>query len=94
MKTNVNTSGATSKSPQAMMQEIARVLQAEKIVGKPVDAFHVNCVKKGASGADELRFELEIAKVNNEHELKVRRVHGDAWAFKDFCGSFLAALQL
>lgn len=49
----------------------------------------------GTAGEKRVRFEVEICRLGpGLHGLRMKRLEGDVWLYKDLCDNFLAALRL
>jgi MAP/microtubule affinity-regulating kinase len=93
---NVDTT--TTQSPQQVMEEIHRVLELEKLEH---EEFKMEYKLKGhvfkcSYPMKRLKFQLEICKIKNLDltGVKLRRVKGDLWVYKEHCQRLMAKLKL
>ena len=81
----------SEKSPDAIFQDLQRVLRQEHVVFTPAaQPLCVRCVW------DDLLFEAEVVKVPrlNMHGVHFRRVRGDAVVYQKMCSVLVQAIQI
>lgn len=86
-----NVSATSSRPPDAIMAEMLRVVQLNKVSSKPVSAFCIKCEKA------PVRFEMEICAIpnlNGMHVVRMKRISGDTWKYKEMCNRILPMLKL
>jgi len=93
---NVDTT--TTQSPQQVMEEIKRVLDIETADGGD---FKIEYKLKGhifkcAYKTRKLKFQLEICRIKNLDltGVKLKRVKGDLWVYKEYCQRLMAKMRL
>jgi len=93
---NVDTT--TNQSPQQVMEEIQRVLETEKQSNEDnrMEYKWKGHVFKVAYPIKRLKFQMEICKIKNLEltGVKLRRVKGDLWVYKEHCQRIMAKLKL
>jgi hypothetical protein len=86
-----NVSATSSRAPESIMQEMQRVINLNKVNAKNVSAFCVKCEKA------PIRFEMEICSIpnlNGMHVVRMKRITGDTWKYKEMCNRILPMLKL
>lgn len=82
----------TSSRPlRLIMQELQRVLAAQRVATKQVSNQMLRCQWLG------LRFDVEVAPLDRLgaiHAVRARRTAGETWQYKDVCGRLLAELRI
>lgn len=93
---NVDTT--TTQSPQQVMEEIKRVLDIETA---DVGDFKIEYKVKGhifkcAYPSRKLKFQLEICRIKNLDltGVKLKRVKGDLWVYKEYCQRLMSKMRL
>jgi hypothetical protein len=93
---NVDTT--TTQSPQQVMEEIKRVLDIE---AADVGDFKMEYKFKGyifkcSYPSRRLKFQLEICRIKNLDltGVKLKRVKGDLWVYKEYCQRLMAKMRL
>jgi hypothetical protein len=79
-----------SRNPKQIVQEILRVLAAQRISGRQASSFLVRAQGHGC------RIEAEVLQVDRGggYVLRFSRVSGDVWVFKDICSQLLADIKI
>lgn len=81
----------SSRSPRLIMQELQRVLGAQRIASKLASAMTLRCQ------THTLKFDVEVSpldRLGSIHAVRSRRTGGEAWQYKDVCNRLLAELRL
>lgn len=93
---NVDTT--TTQSPQQVLEEIARVLEAEKLeVGPEKLEFKLKGhIFKINNPNVRLKFQLEICRIKNLDltGVKLKRLRGDLWDYKQYCQKVMGKMRL
>eukprot|EP00003_Mantamonas_plastica_P033174 TRINITY_DN936_c0_g2_i4.p1 TRINITY_DN936_c0_g2~~TRINITY_DN936_c0_g2_i4.p1 ORF type:complete len:697 (+),score=205.82 TRINITY_DN936_c0_g2_i4:295-2091(+) len=86
-----NVETTSSKQPQAICQEIDRVLR-EAGVESSGEGFMFTCFDKKS----KVRFELEVVKIRNLplNGIRLKRLAGDTWAYKKLCQYLTSQMKL
>jgi len=93
---NVDTT--TTQSPQQVMEEIRRVLDFESTDGGEfqmqykLKGYVFKCTYPGR----KLKFQLEICRIKNLDltGVKLKRLKGDLWVYKEYCQRLMAKMRL
>lgn len=81
----------SSRPPRLIMQELQRVLAAQRIASKQVSPLMLRCQWLS------LKFDVEVAaldRLGSIHAVRSRRTAGEPWQFKDVCNRLLAELRI
>ncbi|KJE90477.1 hypothetical protein CAOG_08549 [Capsaspora owczarzaki ATCC 30864] len=88
----LNASLTSTKSPDKLLQEVRRVLDAQSVpYTEAVDSpYLLSCTGRN------IRFEIEMCRVPglNLHGIRLKRIGGDLWAYKEFTQQLVQQLQL
>jgi len=86
----------TTQSPEQIMAEIKRVLNAEmevelNVVTYKLKGYSFHCTYP----AQKLKFHMEVCRIKNLdlNGIKLKRIKGDLWVYKDICQKLLTKLQ-
>lgn len=86
----------TTQPPDQIMAEIKRVLSAEmeaepNSVTYKLKGYSFHCTYP----AHRLKFHMEVCRIKNLdlNGIKLKRIKGDLWIYKDTCQKLLAKLQ-
>lgn len=74
-----------------IMQELQRVLGAQRIASKQVSPLTLRCQWLS------LRFDVEVSpldRLGSIHAVRSRRTAGETWQYKDVCNRLLAELRI
>jgi len=94
---NVDTT--TTQSPQQVVEEILRVLEAEKAEAQgnnKIEWKSKGHIFKITNPHMRLKFNLEICRIKNLDltGVKLKRVKGDLWNYKQYCQHLMAKMKL
>jgi len=81
----------SSRPPRLIMQELQRVLAAQRIASRQVSPLMLRCQWLS------LKFDVEVAaldRMGSIHAVRSRRTAGEPWQFKDVCNRLLAELRI
>ena len=81
----------TTREPTAVLSELTRALDVQRIPFTRQHHYHFVC-KKGGS-----KFELELCQMENldfVYVLRMKRLEGDAGRYRDSCNKLLTAVEL
>lgn len=81
---------SSRQPPRQIVQELLRSLAAHGIAYRQVSNFMVRCQTQG------LRFQAEVLQLDrgSGYALRVSRVSGDVWQYKDVCARLLSEMDL
>jgi len=81
---------SAGQSPKQILQEVLRSLAGHGISCRQVSSFVVRCQSQG------LRFQTEVVQADRSagYALRLSRVSGDAWHFKEVCARLISGLDL
>eukprot|EP00928_Gymnodinium_smaydae_P028130 TRINITY_DN21535_c0_g2_i2.p1 TRINITY_DN21535_c0_g2~~TRINITY_DN21535_c0_g2_i2.p1 ORF type:complete len:151 (-),score=39.05 TRINITY_DN21535_c0_g2_i2:136-588(-) len=81
----------SSRPPKLIMQELQRVLTAQRIMAKQVSPLMLRCQWLS------LKFDVEVApldRMGSIHAVRSRRTAGEPWKFKDVCNRLVAEIRI
>lgn len=78
------------KNPKQVIQEVLRALSAQRISSKQVSNFLIRC------HTQNVRFEAEVCQMDRGggYIIRLSRVAGDVWLFKEVCGQLRSELRI
>lgn len=81
----------SSRPPRLIMQELQRVLAAQRVASKQASPLTLRCQWLS------LKFDVEVApldRLGSIHAVRARRTNGEPWQYKDVCNRLLAELRI
>lgn len=87
----LDTLRTSSRPPRLIMQELQRVLNAQRVTCKQSSPLTLRCHWL------TLKFDVEVApldRLGSIHAVRARRTAGEPWQYKDVCNRLLAELRI
>jgi len=80
----------SERHPRRIVQEVLRALSSHRLDFRQVSNFTVRCQDGG------LRIQFDVLQVDRggRYMLRMSRVTGDAWQFKDLCARLIGTMEL